>query len=422
MEGRLLASRAPPESPGQLVSADNPLHDLVRRCTVRVYTGEFAGTGVLVAPGQVLTCAHLIGEWHAAGGAVTVVYNGVVVAATVRAIVPAWSDENQGYLYPPPDLAWLEVDLQDHPCAQLDAEGPSLGPPYPDELWAVAFTTSYDGRPGQFYGWYVVTGPMVDEQGCPTGVWQLNRGEVKAGMSGSPMLNCRTGKIVGLVTRSRDLDTDVGGWGIHVAPQLEAWPELVALRRLHDAHHAAEPMWANTAAQAGIVEGIVLRRVTVVWECDDSHPAAEAIPQAASNLSARWPDGQVRHVRYSPGQPSSTVFSSTVTREDVVAQADVVIVVSENLLESQPCLALVEAASGADRRITLMSSDPASMNHDLALEEIGLPSHILDRVDLSQTSAEMAALNALLLATWSAERRAAGSLRGPEGRRERRQL
>ena len=39
----------------------NPLGSLLRGCVVRVEgDGEFSGSGFLVAPGEVLTCAHVV--------------------------------------------------------------------------------------------------------------------------------------------------------------------------------------------------------------------------------------------------------------------------------------------------------------------------------------------------------------------------
>lgn len=64
----------------------NPLITLFRQCAVRIDdgSGAFLGSGFLVAPGLVLTCAHVV---HGAAS-FAVSWGGVSVGATVVAASP----------------------------------------------------------------------------------------------------------------------------------------------------------------------------------------------------------------------------------------------------------------------------------------------------------------------------------------------
>src|ERR1022692_1110299 len=82
----------------------NPLISLFRRCVVRIDDGEggFRGTGFFVAPGRVVTCAHVVHgaaalrvRWRDEDGAPAVVADAVPPLETVTD--PA--------AYPLPDLA-----------------------------------------------------------------------------------------------------------------------------------------------------------------------------------------------------------------------------------------------------------------------------------------------------------------------------
>jgi S1-C subfamily serine protease len=84
----------------------NPLPALLRRCVVRIEgDGRFRGTGFFVAPGEVLTCAHVV---HGADEIKARWAGGPPLPATVVKSLPtlAVGDPDSAF-YPLPDVALL---------------------------------------------------------------------------------------------------------------------------------------------------------------------------------------------------------------------------------------------------------------------------------------------------------------------------
>ena len=89
---------------------DNRLYELLRQCTLRIAVAGkgHQGTGFFVAPGLILTCAHVVRD--ARPGAIDVFWNGQSYPVRLKAYQPAPDG---------PDLALLAIDLQEHPCVWL---------------------------------------------------------------------------------------------------------------------------------------------------------------------------------------------------------------------------------------------------------------------------------------------------------------
>jgi hypothetical protein len=108
-----------PATPSPDSSDPNPLLRLLGRCVVAVHAGEnFRGTGFFVAPGEVLTCAHvvqaredLVVEWEA----------GSFPATVVKALPDLEPGDRRAGFYPLPDVALLQLDARpaDHPCVPI---------------------------------------------------------------------------------------------------------------------------------------------------------------------------------------------------------------------------------------------------------------------------------------------------------------
>lgn len=163
----------------------------LREYTVRLQgADDELGTGFFVAPGLILTCFHVVKASRAQN----------------RPIVGWW--QNQKYIATIERLPDSEVDLallrlddipHTHPCLRLD-EFICVG----DELYTFGYTREYlNGEPATF----VYEG--LDGDIPP--LLKFKAGQVRSGFSGSPLLNQRTGKICGVVKRSRDVDIDLGG-------------------------------------------------------------------------------------------------------------------------------------------------------------------------------------------------------------------
>src|SRR5947209_5807441 len=86
------------------------LYELLHDCTVRVEVLKGSqGTGFFVAPGLILTCAHVVEAAQQRNRRVEVTWNGQTTTAQIQ--------EFRDAEYP--DLALLRVNLSDHPCVLL---------------------------------------------------------------------------------------------------------------------------------------------------------------------------------------------------------------------------------------------------------------------------------------------------------------
>lgn len=103
------------------------LRTLLRRCVVALYAdGMSLGTGFFVAPGRLLTCAHVVREARQRGRVIQVyTHTGETLG---EAQIERYEDDIvqnsrepgiQGREYYP-DLALLRVTSTDHPCVYLD--------------------------------------------------------------------------------------------------------------------------------------------------------------------------------------------------------------------------------------------------------------------------------------------------------------
>ena len=215
----------------------NPLLSLLRHCVLQVHAGHKFGTGFFVAPGEVLTCAHVI---HGAGQ-ITVAWDGGSCAATVVAALPAIDvGDPAAAFYPFPDVALLQLTNppEAHPCVRLDTAEPVAGR-QADLLRLDGFTKA-ERAPDE-----VVQSPVVLEYEGPLQepggrVFKLKGGQVIGGFSGGPLLNLRTGGVCALVDSSRNERSDLGGFGIPVAEFLD---QLTGLGDRNQAHHQTDHTW-----------------------------------------------------------------------------------------------------------------------------------------------------------------------------------
>ncbi|HKV60155.1 MAG TPA: trypsin-like peptidase domain-containing protein [Ktedonobacteraceae bacterium] len=198
------------------------LRSLLGRCTVRISltnkTNE-RGTGFFVAPGTILTCAHVIENAHTNKAPLLVSWEGQTFTASIE----QFSDKAY------PDLALLKIDhsLQ-HPCVYLHEDAQT-----DDKLYSFGYTDNYpDGDPATFVC-----------EGFTSGAQPLIRfkfGEVRAGLSGGPLLNERTGSVCGVVKRTRGSDTIMGGRAIPTGIVYREIPDL-AIRQQQ--FHRQDKRW-----------------------------------------------------------------------------------------------------------------------------------------------------------------------------------
>jgi tetratricopeptide (TPR) repeat protein len=216
----------------------NPLLSLLQDCVVRVdVEGEFRGSGFFVAPGEVLTCAHVVPD----GGTVVVAGKSGELTAEVVERVPSLPDDSPDRRFPAlPDVALLRLTEPppSHPCVHLDHEHPAAGASF-DRLYLYGFTAgehaedAVSSSPAQ-----VEYKGLLEEAGQP--LFKLGGDQIRRGYSGSPLLNLRTGSVCAVVESSRDPEGERGGFGVPVSLIVDELPGLLGRNM---AHHATDSTW-----------------------------------------------------------------------------------------------------------------------------------------------------------------------------------
>lgn len=222
------------------------LYELLRRCTVRVSVrGKVGhGTGFFVAPGLILTCAHVVKTAQPETSSVEVSWNAHFYPAQITQYLPD------------PDLALLEVDLAGHPCVLFREEVSPF-----DTLYSYGYPDDHpSGDPATF----TLEG-RAGEQGEQL---KFKTGQVRPGLSGAPLLNTRTGCVCGIVQFTRDRASDLGGRAIPTSTIFQMLPDVVTLQQqFHrqdrnwtkylEEQHAPTPMSQNRQR--------MLDRVQTIW-------------------------------------------------------------------------------------------------------------------------------------------------------------
>ncbi|MET7302204.1 serine protease [Embleya sp. NPDC005575] len=196
------------------------LDDVIVGEVVRIRTpGRYLGTGFLVAGDTVLTCAHVV---HGCSTELSVSLAGARIEVEVVQQIPT---ETPGGIFPFPDLAELRLRTPVESIGVWLGERPPLRG---DEVAAYGY--SREGLEGLRLPEtldLVVAGPS----GRFT---RVKSDQVLRGLSGSPVLDPRTGRVCGVLKSSRDVDDERGGWLIPIGAVAAHLPETV--RRNADAH------------------------------------------------------------------------------------------------------------------------------------------------------------------------------------------
>ncbi len=173
------------------------------------------GTGFFVAPGLILTCAHVVEAVHKSTGSVTAYWNGQSHPASLQHFL---SEQHSTLQMQYPDLALLKVNAlvtTNHPCVYLHSQAH-----LDDKMYSYGYTDEYStGDPSTYIneGW-------TNEQHL---LLKLKEGQARSGLSGAAILNRRTGGVCGVMKRSRGTETDLGGRAIPIDVVFQKFPELV---------------------------------------------------------------------------------------------------------------------------------------------------------------------------------------------------
>lgn len=184
------------------------LYELLPYCTVKLIPADSQnwGTGVFVATGKIITCAHVVKASEAEK--ISVIWQG-----------KEWSIAQVVQIYPSPvDLALLQVELPEGehpPCVLLDEKFEPF-----DRLYVYGYP---DDSPDGGSVTIDCDGTVIDQG---TTLIKAKAGQVRPGHSGSPALNAETGKVCGIVSETRGRSTALGGLLIPVSTVFSQFPEL----------------------------------------------------------------------------------------------------------------------------------------------------------------------------------------------------
>jgi hypothetical protein len=261
------------------------LRELTADCLVRIGSDikgapDDGGSGVWIAPGTVLTCAHVpdSGPYST----VQVGWREHVLTGTVTDRVPdAPGDE----LWPYPDVAVVVVEgAPEHPCAWLSEAAP-------------VHDLAVFGHSRQFHEGLrraEVDGQRGGWQDFGAGrFWQFSGKELAEGMSGGPVLDLISGAVCGITSVS----IAQGGYVVPIGAlrHLRA-QRRQELLRAHDRFHGGDGQWAALRAELSLPSGIPRPPITPAEETElldllarfsEADPELEGDAEALLALVAR---------------------------------------------------------------------------------------------------------------------------------------
>ncbi len=202
---------------------DNPLIDLLRRCTVQL---PGRGTGFFVAPRLILTCAHVL-KGLKVDETIKVNRKSTSISVTIEALTSDdWPDLGLLRVDGAPSKAWvlLDSDLAQH-----------------DPVHAFGFPKHggreqrTDGIAGRFedFTWQRLAAEAAAEGWPDRPLIKFKDALVVGGYSGSALLNLRSGRVVGVVSETINGAAAVGGWAVPAAIALECLKDVADAQRDH---------------------------------------------------------------------------------------------------------------------------------------------------------------------------------------------
>jgi tetratricopeptide (TPR) repeat protein len=220
---------------------DQRLEHLLKHCTVKIEAHNVTGTGFFVAPQLVLTCVHVVQQ--ALLDSVSLVWQGQ--EDTISAEVESFNKTL--------DIALLRINedtLDQHPCVWLDSQL-KIG----DACYSYGYPEDYphgDAATFEYEG---------DSRTESTWLLKVKGGQANFGASGSPLVNLRTGGVIGMLSLSRNPNTDLGARAIPAEIMLSKLPDL---HDLQTAFHQPGTLWLSLVADIRQAEERRVRAEQVV--------------------------------------------------------------------------------------------------------------------------------------------------------------
>ncbi|MEH2272662.1 MAG: serine protease [Nostoc sp.] len=198
---------------------NQPLFELLQQCVVRLQLPDKLGTGFFVAPGLILTCAHVVSQ--SAGQSVNVYWEHQ--KETYTAVL----DKQQSVDVEKIDLALLKLNgiVPSHSCVYLDTLAETG-----NKLYSYGYADRGELREGKVPNGEPVSFELEGRTGDDPPLLKFKQGQARPGLSGSPLLNQQTGKVCGVVKTTFNRDLDLGGLAISTKDVLSVFPHLLAVQ------------------------------------------------------------------------------------------------------------------------------------------------------------------------------------------------
>ncbi len=201
------------------------MRELLKQCTVSLSVdGHRTGTGSFVAPGLIITCAHVVeGAFKQSLPIEVYSWNDQFIgqASLQQFLLERFPVKDavglRDNLYP--DLALLQIDMvqyPEYPYVYLDDRVT-----YDDKLYSYGYILLYQS--GDEATFVYEGKSWIDDQ---KPLLKFKEGQAAPGLSGAPLLNFRTGAVCGVVQTSRKPDSDMGGRAIPTTTVFQTFPEL----------------------------------------------------------------------------------------------------------------------------------------------------------------------------------------------------
>jgi hypothetical protein len=217
-----------------------------------VNSGKTSGTGFFVAPGLLLSCAHV--TRFGKGATVSVHYQGRKLPAEVILQAPEDVPDPDKFLTPYPDVSLVSLSERvDHDCVRLTPDLPSVG----DHLRTRGFTKTLPGNFASEPATFTFDGEYIFDDGV---YLKLSFGEAVPGTSGGPLLDPKRDLVCGILKTSRARGTDRGGFGIPISAVTRLRPDLLSE---NEAFHCARAAQDELLASYGGIEPARVAEVIV---------------------------------------------------------------------------------------------------------------------------------------------------------------
>jgi NTP-dependent ternary conflict system VMAP-like protein/trypsin-like peptidase len=193
------------------MSPKTRIQEFTKECTVQVLPDAvvggkriLGGSGFFVAPGVIITCAHVVSSGEHTVGRVQVRWNGETYQGTAEARPRL---KGGAAVWDPPDLCVITLD--ETPPGQPSVVLGELGGANRHELYIAGYNGIYDPNNVRFQS---KMGTLGGSQELATEtVREIADVEIAPGMSGGPVLDMRRGFVCGVTKAHRMPNDNLGG-------------------------------------------------------------------------------------------------------------------------------------------------------------------------------------------------------------------